>query len=177
MTGDLVPLTPTWVDVISPSVALAERIAGTDFVPSGLRNRPEAVVACILTGHEIGIGPMTALAKIHIIDGRPTMAAELMRALGLAAGHEAWVDEASNTRVVMSARRQHSQHINKITWTMDDAKKAGLAGKQNWQKYPRQMLLARATAELARLTWPDALGGIAYATEELEDTNGDMTST
>jgi hypothetical protein len=168
----LVPVGPAWTDVVAPSLQLAERIAGTEFVPKALRDRPEAVLACILTGHEVGVGPMAALAKIHVVEGRPTMAAELMRALGLSAGHEAWVDEATNTRVTVAGRRQGSNHVHKVTWTLDDARKAGLAGKQNWQRYPRQMLLARATAELARLVWPDVLGGIAYATEELEDGDG-----
>lgn len=167
---ELVPLSPTWVDVISPAVNLAERISRTDFVPTALRGRPEAVLACILTGHEIGIGPMASLAKIAIIEGRPTMAAELMRALGLSAGHEYWVEEATDTRVIVAGRRHGSDHVTKVTWTRDQATKAGLAGRQNWQRYPRAMLLARATAELARLVWPDALGGVAYATEELEDT-------
>lgn len=166
---DLVPFTPTWTDVVAPSVALAERIAGTEFVPKDLRGRPEAVLAAILTGHEIGIGPMAALAKIHVIDGRPTMAAELMRGLGLAAGHDFWVEDSTTTRVVVAGKRAASAHVTKVTWTLDDARKAGLSGRPTWTRYPRQMLLARATAELARLVWADALGGIAYATEELQD--------
>jgi hypothetical protein len=52
---------------------------------------------------------------------------------------------------------------------MADATKIGVAGKPTWKSYPRQMLSARATSELCRLIFPDALGGISYTPEEIED--------
>lgn len=165
---------PGWVDVMAPAVELAERIYRTEFVAGALRGRPEAVVACILAGHEVGIGPLQALSKIYVVDGRPTMSAELMRALVLRAGHDFWIEENSNTRVTVAGRRAGREFVSKVTWTMDDARRAGLANKQNWQKYPRSMLLARATSELCRLMFADVLGGISYSTEELED--GDTTT-
>jgi hypothetical protein len=168
-----------WLDILEPAVALARQIALTDFVPKALREKngreftPEqataAVTACILFGAEIGIGPMQSLSKIHIVEGRPAPSAELARSLLLSAGHDMWVEEATTTRVTVAGKRANSDHVQKVTWTMDDAKKAGLAGKQNWAKYPRQMLAARATAELARLVAPDALGGISVFAEEIGD--------
>ena len=55
-----------------------------DFVPPALRGKFEAVLACILAGHEAGVSPMQALSKIHIIEGRPAMAAELSPQSGAA---------------------------------------------------------------------------------------------
>lgn len=164
---------PGWVEVMGPAAELAERIYRTEFVKGALRGRPEAVLACILAGHEVGIGPLQALAKIDVIDGKPTMSSELMRALVLRAGHEIWVEENSNTRVTVCGRRAAREFVSKVTWTMDDAKRAGLAGKQNWARYPRAMLLARATSELCRLMFADVLGGISYSAEEIED-GGDI---
>jgi hypothetical protein len=53
---------------------------------------------------------------------------------------------------------------------MDDAKKAGIAGNPSYAKYPRQMLLARASAELVRQMCPEVLGGITVFAEEAEAT-------
>lgn len=168
---ELVPIheSSSWVEVMAPAAKLAADIANTEFVPGPLRNKPAAVAACILTGHEVGIGPMQALAKIHVVDGRPAMAAELMRALVLRDGHDIWVDELTTTRCKISGKRAGSEHTSTVTWTMDDAKRANLAGKNNWRRYPRAMLQARATAELCRLIFADCLGGISYVPDELED--------
>jgi hypothetical protein len=171
--GELVPYQNGWVEVVGPASELAERVYRTEFVPEALRSRPEAVLAAILTGHEVGIGPMQALAKINVIKGKPTMSAELMRALVQRAGHDIWTEEYGSTRVVLCGKRAGREHVTKVTWTLDDAKRAGLAGRDNWRAYPRSMLLARATSELCRLMFADVLGGISYSAEELEDGGGE----
>jgi hypothetical protein len=168
---DIVPYTNPatgWVALVQPAAELAASIANTDFVPATFRGKPAQIAACILYGAELGLGPMQALAKVDIVEGRAAPRAELARALVLGAGHDLWVEEATNTKVTVAGQRRGSTNVQRVTWTMDDAKKAGLDGRQNYRKYPRQMLLARASAELARMVAPDALGGVAYFAEELD---------
>lgn len=168
--SDLVVYQPrNSVDLAPDAWRLAERIAQTDFVPVAFRGKPEAVLAAILTGNELGIDALQSLAKIHVIEGKPAISAELMRALVLRAGHELWIEESTATKCTVVGRRHGSEQLSRITWTMDDATRAGLNGRQNWRKYPKQMLVARATSELARLTFPDVLAGVSYSVEELTD--------
>lgn len=162
-----VPATTT-LDLAPEAWRLAEKIAGTAFVPSALRGKPESVLACMLAGNELGLPLMTSLSKIHVVDGRPGLAAETMRALVLSAGHELWIEEKSNTAVTVGGKRAGSPREQRVTWTLDDARAAGLAAKDNWKKYPRAMLTARAMAELCRDLFPDVIGGL-YAVEELAD--------
>lgn len=170
MSTDLVLAEPTSsFDLLPKAHDLATAIAKTEFVPKGLRNRPEAVMACVLAGHEMGIGPMMALAKIDVIEGKPAPSAELMRAVVLAHGHEVWLEEQTATRVTLCGRRRDSDHTTKVTWTMDDARRAGLDRKAVWKSYPRAMLLARATGELCRAVFPDVLAGLSYTAEEVTD--------
>lgn len=174
MTVELVPAAVDapavdTLDLVPKAFELANHIARTEFVPGALRGKPEAVMAAILTGHEVGIGAMQALSKIHVIDGRPAMAAELMRGLVLRAGHELWIEESSTTKCTVVGVRAGSSRETRITFTMDDAKRAGLDGRKNWRSYPAAMLLARATAALCRAVFPDVLAGISYTTEELQD--------
>lgn len=175
MSTDIVPFQPpraatsSSLELAPEAWKLATRVADTDFVPKALRGKPEAVLACMLAGHEAGISPMQALSKIHVVDGRPAMAAELMRALVLRAGHEVWIEESSSTRVIVAGQRSGSERVSRVAWTMDDAKRANLSGKNNWRAYPRAMLLARATAELCRALFPDVLAGISHTIEEIAD--------
>jgi len=168
------------IDLAPDAWRLAERISATDFVPVAFRGKPEAVLAAILTGNELGIDAMQSLAKIHVIEGKPAISAELMRALVLRAGHELWVEESTNTKCTVAGRRHGTEQTSRITWTMDDARRAGLEQRQNWRRYPKQMLVARATSELARLAFPDVLAGVSYSVEELTDGEivdiGDVTA-
>jgi hypothetical protein len=146
---------------------LAQRIASTPFVPKALLGRKEAVLACILYGQELGLGPMQSLASINVIDARPAASPELMRALVARAGHRIDVVEMSATKVTIQGKRADTGSEARVTWTMDDAKRAGLAGRGAWATYPRAMLLARATSELCRAIFPDVIAGLSYTPEEV----------
>lgn len=157
-----------WVKVATDVSNLANFIAETDFVPQALRNKPAAVAACILTGRELGIGPMQALKSIHMVKGTPGLSAEYKRARALAAGHEIVFDETTATRCVVRGRRAGTDRWVTVTWTMDMAKRAKLATKDIWQAYPQRMLQARASGELCDILFPDASLGLATK-EVLED--------
>ena len=157
-----------WITVAKDIAVLADRIADTEFVPKALRNKPAAIAACILTGRELGIGPMASLKSIHIVQGVPSLSAEYKRARALAAGHQIVIDESNGTRCVVRGRRANSEQWVTVTWTMDHARRAKLAAKEVWQQYPQRMLQARATSELCDLLFPDATLGLP-TTEELED--------
>jgi hypothetical protein len=159
----------SWVELMAPAVELAKQIAGTDFVPRPLRMNVPAITAAILYGDEVGLGPLQSLSKIAVIDGKPYIAAEAQRGLVYAAGHQLWIEEATNTRVTWCGKRANSDAVTKISWTMDDARRAKLDQKPNWRNYPRAMLSARASAELVRAVFADVIGGLA-AIEEYDDT-------
>jgi hypothetical protein len=147
---------------------LAERLAGTaEFIPKALIGRPEAVLATMLKGTELGLGLMQSLSAIHFVEGRPTLSAELMRAVVQARGHEIVVNESSDRLCTISGRRASSSVFQRFTFTIDDARRAGLMGKDVWKKYPQAMLLARASSLLCRAVFADCLAGISYTTEEL----------
>lgn len=160
---------PRWVGLLRPAAALAERLAATDFVPRAMRGKPEAVAAAILLGDELDVGPMQALAHIHVVEGRPCPSAELMRALVLRHGHALWTEDATTSQATVCGQRAGSDRVESVTWTISDAQRAGLVRTGSaWVKYPRSMLVARATSELCRRVFPDALGGLSYLAEELE---------
>lgn len=173
----------SWVDGGSHSAAppshrdwhdlyeLAKVVYNVDgFVPKAIQGKPAAVLATLLAGDELGFSPMESLRAIFIIDGRVGLYAEAARALIYEAGHELRVD-ADDTQATARGRRRDwpdSADYVSVQWTIDRAKRAGLAGRQQWARYPRQMLQARASSELGRLLFPDVLAGLDVY-EELAD--------
>jgi hypothetical protein len=163
------PLTPAEVNWKT-----AQKIANTPFVPSAFKGKPEAVFAAILYGEELGIGPMQSLNSIHVIEGKPGMSPELMRGLVARAGHRIDVKEASGDRVTLWGKRADNDSEATVSWTMEDARLAGLAGRGAWKTYPRAMLLARATSELCRMIFADVVAGLSYTPEEVASINGQV---
>lgn len=154
------------------AMRLAARIHSTPFVPKPLRGDPHSVLACILTGSELGLGPMQSLRMVNVIEGRPAASAELMRALVNRAGHRVDVLEARNDRVTLAGQRKDTGAKATVTWTIQDAQRAKLTGNPAWGKYPRSMLLARATSELCRMLFADVIGGL-YTPEETAAIEGE----
>jgi hypothetical protein len=156
-----------WIANLQVGAEIAKSIADTDFVPTAIRHNVPAVTATIMYGLEIGLGPMAALRGIVMIEGRPTLYAETQRALILAAGHDLWIEESTIARAMVSGRRRGAEKVTRLAWTMEDARRARLDQKNVWRAYPREMLLARASAALARAVFPDVIGGLGAA-EELD---------
>ena len=150
----------------------AQKIANTPFVPTAFRGKPEAVFAAILYGDELGLGPMQSLNSIHVIEGKPSMSPELMRALVARAGHRLDVKLASNEKVVLWGKRADNDSEATVEWSMKDAQQAGLAGRGAWKTYPRAMLLARATSEICRQIFSDCIMGLSYTPEEASSIAG-----
>lgn len=160
--------TDSWTSVLAEVGQLARGVCQTDFVPKDIRGNVGATSGRILYGREVGLGPMQALTQLHHVEGRVGMSAEAMRALVMQKGHEIAVQESTSHTCTMMGRRKGSEVWSRVTWTMDDAKRAKLDVKFNWRSYPRQMLVARATAELCRMVFPDVIHGLS-AVEEFDD--------
>lgn len=154
-----------WVMVVRDVSNLAQHIADTPFVPDGMRGNPAAVTAAILTGREMGLGPMTSLQHIHVIKGKPAKSAEIMRGMVLASGHYIRDVEVTETRVVLEGRRRDEDRWTRVSFTADQAKRARI----DLGGYPEDKLYARATTRLCRRKFADIVGGIALTIDELED--------
>lgn len=157
--------TDSWTSVLNEVATLASQIANTPFVPDGLRGSAPAVAAAILSGRELGLGPMTSLANIHVIKGKPALSAALMRALILAQGHQIETVHVTDTRVVVRGRRRGEAEWEEASFDADQAKRAGI----QLGGYPQDKLYARATSRLARRKFADVIAGMPYSAEELDD--------
>lgn len=146
----------------------AQVILASGFLPKSIA-RPEQAIAIALKGREIGIAMMMAFSHIHIVEGKPTISAELMLALIYRHCPSAQIsfDQNDNNSCAIIAARSSKHAPSRFVFSVDDAQRAGVMNKSNWQKYPAAMLRARAISAMARAVFPDALMGCSYIPEEL----------
>lgn len=142
-------------------------IASSDIVPSHLRGKPQQIIAAIIKGRALGLDDMHALEAMHFINGKACMTTQTMSLLARRAGHSI-SGEVTETSATVKGKRADTGDTMSVTFTMEDAKRADLAGKDVWKKYPQSMLMARATSQLCRWLFPDVLAGAAYTPEGLE---------
>ena len=154
---------------LAEAMDFAKIIASSDMVPKDYVNKPGNVLVAVQTGAELGLKPMQSLQGISVINGRPSIWGDAMRALVIS--HPEFEDlqeDKQDTHCTVTLKRRGRSAVV-TTFTMEDAKKAGLAGKSGpWQTAPKRMLQMRAFAFAARDLFADALKGIK-STEELRD--------
>lgn len=127
----------------------------------------DQALALMLIAQAEGLHPAIAARDYHIIQGRPALKADAMLARYQQNGGKVQWHDYTDKKV--SATFLHpSGGTIKIDWDMDRAKQAGLGGKENWSKYPRQMLRARVISEGVRATNPGCNTGF-YTPEEVQD--------
>jgi len=164
-------IVPKTVDEVQ---SLADRLAQATTLAAEMQNKPANVLAAILAGQELGFSPMAALRSIHIIKGIPKLSADAMVAAVLASGKAEYFEPSNvtQTSVTYVTKRVGSSREQSCTWTVEDAKRAGLVS-DNHRLYSRQMLAARAKSELARSIYPDVLAGVYSTDEPTEQFSGD----
>jgi hypothetical protein len=130
----------------------------------GIQTPAQALALGLLCQAE-GRHPAEAARDYHIINGKPSLKSEAMLARFQQAGGK--VEWHEYTHEAVSGTFTHPQGGSlKVSWTMQDATRAGLTGNPTWKKFPRQMLKARCISEAVRGIFPGVLSGL-YAPEEV----------
>jgi hypothetical protein len=166
MSNELATLDTNQWEVMKQQAGM---LVKTGFLPSEIKSAEQAV-AIMLKGMELGIPPMYALSNIVVIKGKPSCDAALMLSLIYRDhGDDAakWDDDATNEKIAtLLYKRRGWAEYKRHTFTIQDAERAGLANGDTWKKYPGALLRARCISAVARMAFPDSIGGM-YTPEEL----------
>jgi hypothetical protein len=151
-------------------VQFAQMAAKVAWVPPAFKGQPESIMLAIQMGSELGLAPMQSLQNISVVNGRPTVWGDAV--IGLCRQSPVCKDvvetvsgEGEKMTATCTAIRVGSEPVVR-TFSVDDAKKAGLWGKAGpWQQYPKRMLQMRARGFAVRDAFPDVLRGLITAEE------------
>ena len=134
---------------------------------------PPQVAVKLMFAMAMGFEPISGLTGVDIIEGNPTPNGHFWAAaLESHPDYDYDVEEHTAERCTIAFFRRRDgewRRRGSITWTIEeDAKRAQLAGKDNWKKYPRAMLWNRAMTEGGKAYCPQLFGGVrAYVPEEM----------
>jgi hypothetical protein len=129
-----------------------------------IKSAAQAIVK-IQAGSEIGIPPFASMSGIHIIQGKPTIGAGVMAAMVKGSNKYDYRVIESSELICSIDFFQGKEKIGNSTFTIADAKKAGT---KNLDKFPKNMLFARAMSNGVKWYTPDVFAGPVYVPEEME---------
>lgn len=146
-----------WARVVAPSSML----------PKAFQNNPASLLVAAEYADALGINRINALTEIHMVQGRPTLSANLMAAMVRKAGHKLRIQTKPGAVQATLIRADDPDYPFTVVWDLEKAKQAGLLGRDTWKNYPDQMLRNRAISEVVRQGASEILLGATYTPEEL----------
>ena len=157
----------------------AREVFNSGLAPSSFKNE-SAVLVAMEMGAELGLRPMMAIQTIAVINNRPCIWGDGLWAIVQASplfDQDALEELMSvdNEQARCTVARVGGKPITRC-FSLDDAKTAGLLGKDNWKKYPKRMLQMRARMWACRDAFPDVMCGIRTVEEVVDDELGDTTA-
>jgi hypothetical protein len=128
---------------------------------------PAQAIIKLLWAQELGIGKVTALAEIAVIKGRPVMSAHLIASQIKASARYDFRCRENTAEKCALEFFERGETLGVYTFTLEDAKRAGLVRPGPWINYPKAMLFARAVSAGYRVHCPDVFASAVYVEGEL----------
>jgi hypothetical protein len=123
----------------------------------------------IALGQSMGFSAAESMQGIDLIQGRPAVGAHLRAARMQRAGFSWRFVQMDNKGCVLDVYSKAGEKLGTVSFTEDDAKSAGLSGKENWKKNPSDMYFARAITRAQRRFAPGVLSLDVLSSEEAVD--------
>ena len=154
---------------LAQALQFADMMSKSSIIPKDFAGNPGNILVAVQWGMELGLQPMQAMQNIAVINGRPSLWGDAVIALVRSSPIcEYVIEETIDDKAICRVKRRGEGEQVRI-FTTDDARKAGLLGKQGpWTQYPKRMMQMRARSWALRDVFPDVLRGMPIA-EEIMD--------
>lgn len=135
---------------------------GELLVKSGMFTDTKSIAQAVVkvqAGREIGLGPVESMRAFDVIEGKVSASADLLATLVKRSERYDYAPVDLSPTVCRIQFYQDGKALGVSEFTIEDAKAAGLANKDVWKKYPRNMLFARAMSNGVAWFCPDVTSG------------------
>ena len=144
------------------------------FVESGMfadtKQAAQAFVK-IQAGQEIGLAPFASMSGINIILGKPTFGAGVIASCVKGSNKYDFKVKELNDKICSIDFFEGKELIGNSTFTIEDAKKQST---KNLDKFPKNMLYARAISNGQKWFCPDVFQMSVYVPEEMPEVTQDV---
>ena len=155
------------------AMTIANMLAGSKLVPQQYQGHPEDVLIACSWGESLGLKPLSALNAIAVVNGRPQLFGDALKALIMKHGtiEENWDNEQG-----IWTMTAHRKGFPDVTWSYgyNDAIAAGhvsynpqsntfgLGARKSeaWVKYTKRMCQLKCRNFVIRDAFPDVIQGI-----------------
>jgi len=129
----------------------------------------QGVYAIVQKAKSVGVSTLDALnGGMYFVQGKVEMGSAMMNQMIRQSGHSITKDRKSDETIcILHGKRADNGDTWTESFSIADAKLAGIYRNQ-WMKYPKDMLFARALSRLARQLFPDVIKG-CYVQGEISD--------
>ena len=132
-----------------------------------VKSQAQAMVK-VMAGAEIGLPPFASMSGIHIVNGKPTLGANLIATLVKNDPRYDYRVKRSDNEACVLTWYEGGKPVGESMFTIQEANAAGLTSKQTWKAYASDMLFARALTRGARRYAPGIFGGApVYTPDEM----------
>jgi hypothetical protein len=141
----------------------AAMLAKSTLIPEALRRKPEEIMTIALMGRVLGLDMVSACLYIPVVKGRPFVESKALGAVLNHRGYQWMFEESSSTSCTVMGRHPNDPEgwpLRRLTFTIEDAKRAGLAESDTYKKHPADMLRHRALGKWVRANCPEILTGL-----------------
>lgn len=164
---------------LAEGMQVAQILAKSDIVPTSFRGKPENILIAMALGSDVGLSPMQSVQSIYVVNGRPSLWGDAVLGIIQSSGLLEYIQETfdPNTQTATCKVKRKGDPVEVVqTFSVDDAKKAGLLDKPGpWSQYRPRMLKMRARSWAVRDKFSDLLKGIRIREEE-EDISIETTA-
>lgn len=162
-------------DSLESAEKSSQILSKSNIVPKGFIGKPYDIMVAVQHGFELGMQPLQALQNIAVINGRPTIWGDAMLAICKSKADCEDVIETWDARTQTATCRVKIYGKEDVvqTFSVEQAKRAGLTNRDTWKSYTERMCAMRARGFALRNAFPHHLRGIGLAEEAQDQTHAE----
>jgi len=156
------------LDALTTAIGVFGAMERSSILPKGINNSADAAIVAMY-GARFGWGPVASLFNCYIVEGSPSLKSDCMVGVVLSRRDVCEYFDCVHTdalRATYATKRVGSTREITLSYTIDQAQRAGLLNRGPWKQHPEDMLRHRCTSKLVRMVYPDLFAGVLTPDEQ-----------